>query len=658
MIRNTFDLFKEPFDKANINRDHALNLDSSLAAVTARFQYIAQIVASVVSVPFLILAGLFDVLSCKGNLLNIPKAVFIQLFITLPLSILSAIGPLSWSRGLDKSLANYTYEKRVNDYMKECLPYLEVLLRQVITNSRGQFTIEQEDLEKAKLKKETSLRDAAQTTSLRKIQANLAKAPVGSPKHADLYEMLKIKERNLNTDAAKTFDQIRAILAAAEPETSTYQHWSEVLARKYANEPQTIAELNALLNAGRLLQAEPNPANHPAILAAAAPLPQEAITAAANPSEQAAITLAIVEKYVRRHTLEQLRELHLAAHNPETEVPIEAAIEKKRRTITQWATCEKREALANPLGNNNPIIIDLYRLARAEKDARLDQLATQPLEELLNSLANSKNPVEQSDLSEAIIRNYYFNNSYYELHRLWGQAPAPKDSLITAALNRKNTDVECQVRDNTTEDLERMLEATAPVPPEQATLEHKDYMEIVRRKYILEKTLFELEVEAPLANGEAGPHQTIKDAVRDAIVRKKQTIQNLVKSKRLAELNLELAAQQGNEIQRELLAAARDQKQAEINHICQTLTYEQMEAQYEHTPQNSPRKRNLFEAIEKKNAELTLLLNNNTIEQLRAQLSAIPVDQPIRKKDVTFVINHKIADQKRAEAALRAAAAQ
>ncbi|HEX2583007.1 MAG TPA: hypothetical protein VHL30_02710 [Chlamydiales bacterium] len=598
MIKGTFALFREPFDKANINRDHALDLYSPLAAATARVEYLAQIVASVVSLPFLILFGLFDLLTGNGHVLDIPTAIFGQVFIIIPLSIVSAILPLSWSRSIDKSFAEYTANRAATQSLNDCLLYLEAL------QQAKPHSIEKEDIQKAIGMKNAQLEKALKK-SLEEIKEELAKAPVGSPQYADLCVILERKEKALEEEAQGSSEEILQALAAAEPGTLDYKNYSEVLARKIAEGPETIPNLRARLNA------------------------------ALSPVEKTAIAAAIVKKYVAAYTLQGLR-LLLPTPSPEEQEAIEAAIREKENTIELLTNSKKIEFLANHSR------LDLFAQALRKKEIRLNALAIRPLQELLDRLANSRNPIEQNDLSEAILRNYCHNHCYDSLSK---QAKAPKNEFIRKALQRKEANLRT-ISNRPLNDLEAKLQHTAPVAPAKATVEHQDLREVVRRRYVLVKTTAEL--EALLIPGEAAPHPSIQAAARDAIERKKVIVRDLVNNRSLEQLVL-AHARELNEIQKENLAKARDLKEAEINRILSTFTFQELEAQLQNMPPNSRRQTNFYTAWERKRDWLAAIAQNTT-EQLAEEIRNLPEQQVVMKSDLNFLIACK-SEQKAGEEA-------
>jgi len=666
MIKDTFELFREPFDRANVNRDLAIDRDSSLAAVKARFQYLAQIIVSIVSVPFLFLAGLFDLLKGDCKPLNIPIAILTQLFIIIPISLLGAIFPMSWSRNIDNSLAKCTRTRAIENHTTDCLPYLQNRLTRL--NAARNATIEIEDLQAAIAQKNKNLKAQALTQTLSEIRADIIAAPRGSIAQSDLYEMFKKKEEHLAIESRKTVAQLtQAFLAAHNGSISSqnepidtldklnqaltdrtintngliFQNFIDTLVIKRGNGPETAQTLQGLLATAQLLLAEPDAGKHPAIIAAAAPLNAADIQEAATPLGQLVLTATIVKK----HTSQQLAAL-LPPADPAT------AIVQKQGEISQLAACETWEKIANlkATHRNNPVLLDLYNSAYNEKFDYLGGLAQQKsFEELRAELAIARTPVQESDLTEAIVEKYLLNNSYYELKRLREQAPAPVDPILLAALTRRNGQIDADVRALTLAQLEQNLTNTAPVAPAPASIEHKDNMEKVRRKYRLEQTKAQLAAIVAAA----GP-QPLIDAANDAIQEKDREIAALTNANSLAALTGNHNAQR-DPVKKEILALARDQKQATIDQLINTKTYLQLHDQHKRAPNNTIQKSDLDEARRAKETALNQLLQNNTPEQLEALHAAVPDDQTVKKEDLAYAIRQKA--QRLAAAAAAAAPA-
>ena len=398
MIKDTFELFREPFDRASINRDYAIERDSSRAAITARFQYLAQIIVSIVSVPFLLLAGIYDLLRGNCNPLSIPLALFSQLFIILPISFFSLIAPMSWSRGLDKSLSDSSRTSKINNLNDECLPYLNEQFAKIHPNqARPLETIAAEDMQAAIVRKNNDLKAEALSKNLTQIKKEILAAPRGSTLQSNLYEMLKKKEEFLlaqsrNTvdniyhafrrtcdSSIATLDQLRE--AIADPalgltDTLGYHNLIDALAIKRANGPETIQDLSEVREV--------------------------------DPTTRKAGGQACAQKYVAQNTFQQLQEAIRRVHF----LPQATALDLKTQTIDIMAACEKAEDLIPPQGERDPIRLDLYQNALNKKLEYLAQLqAANSLETLRAELANTKNPVHKSDLEEAIIQKYRNNNS-------------------------------------------------------------------------------------------------------------------------------------------------------------------------------------------------------------------------------------------------------
>jgi hypothetical protein len=670
----TYELFKYSFDQANFNRDHALELDSPRAALNARLQYIAQIVASVVSVPFIIIAGIYDMLKCNGNLLNIPVAIFAQVFIILPLSILGAILPMSWNRGIDNCLSNCTRESRINNLLLDCHFYLEEhpkrsqRLQNNYNDDRIIATIEEADIEEAIKRSNQNMKAKAEASTRETIidQLLAPETPPGSPQHADLYKIYTCKENELNRKTTKTIAQLATLVEQNTADTVEHKNWAEALARRWAKGAQTIPQLRALLDAGNRLANAPvdqRDAIIAAEAAAAAPFAAEPFNVAniqtiANPFTLAAIASAIVKKYVAQHTLDQLRQLlrnddQAAVAAPEERADIETAIQEKDTFIKILASCEKIEVLRTPPPNANAITRCDYQNALTQKSIYLsNNLARVPLNELQARLARSRNPTEKSDLREAIIRNYFQTNSYSSLLHLWTQAPVPKDLLLGQALGRMNAEIDRLVAEKTQDLIEVDLVTAAPAnPDDQPSNICKNHKEALLRKYLL-KTLAEL--EAP-RNPE--PHPIVKEVLLEA----QRTVQQLADTKPLAEL-IRLHAAQNNQVQKASLAAAIEKRRTEVTRLRTTLTWSDLNVQLNAAAANTVRQSHLSDAKNQKSDVINALVAANTLEQLQALHDN--ENQPINKDDLVEAIARKersvqdLADTKPLAELIRLHAAQ
>ena len=618
MIKNAFELFREPFDRANINRDLSLDRDSNLAALTARVQYLAQIVVSAVSVPFLILAGICDLLMGECNL-NMPIAIFNQLFVILPISLLGLILPMSWSRSLDNTFSKCTQDQAIERHQADCLPYLEDKLRGLERAQRAarnpNSTIEMEDLEKAIREKNKALSSAAQQLDLAALRRDTLAAPRGSIEQSELYEKLRKKEQHLDKESRKPeADITRETLAKCgtgmtieqlTPQSLAYRDYIEILARKRANGAETIPELQA------------------------------ALAQADTQISRDTLNLAILKKMASTHTMAQLDRLD----NVQLAEEVRAV---KNEKIDLLALCEKIEILDRP-PHIDPVHTENYALALAQKRAYIAGLANaHSFETLRAEMESSRSPTLQSDRSSAIVGKYFAHNSYSELQRLSTQNP--KDAQLLEARDKRDRAINSAVLGFTVEILEEMTvnaarEAAAnrETPAAEAwAIELSNGKEVLRRKYHRSKTIQELEAMlAPDAR-----LQLLQEVARDALEEKRRSIQNLIDTTPLARL----AHEQNNErepIRKDMLRAAREQKQAKIEGIIQAKTYEQLNSEHHRAPNNTMLKSDLHEALEKKKAALTLLVRDNTLEQLQAQLAAVPDDQAVTKKDLTFVVKEK-----------------
>lgn len=667
-IDDTFKYFTTPFIKANLARNDAIDFDSSIAARCARLYCLAQIVASIAAVPLLIVAGLFDALQCKANVLDIPKAVMTQLFLILPLSIIGAILPLSVSKKLDTCLGDRTLQNRINVLNTECLSSLQERLNRML-GARLRPTIEQSDLTQAIQRKTRALQIEAEQKDLETIEQELNLAELGTSLHADRYDILKIKQQNINAAANQPVLNLINLVKENVPNSVVYKDARESLAHKIAKNGRTIPQLREDLAMGIRLAGALNGEDREIILAEYPDAaPRESAILAMDWVYQIAILLAIGKKYIFENTLENLE--RRVPENAAEQAEIQQAIEKKRACIGQDALFKSlrvlqahqqdRRALAQ-----DPIFYQDSLDALELKYTQINQLATKPLEELQTLLANSRNPVRTSDVSEAILRYYCKNYNFEQLDLLVTQSP--NNTLLVDAINRKTLTLDLIVREKT---LEQLLEN--PPQPESAE-EYNDRMEMIRRKYFITRTLDELwilhtahpqdqNIEKALRrkqiivqmlldtktleelfqqrNREQDPSKRAE--LQIVCIKKQEQIDQLVNTKTRSELYQLRNGVPSDTISGANYRTAIHQKEAHIIAMAEAHTLAQLQNNEGVDPFSRIAMNDCEEAAQYKGQHIDRLANENTLEQLRANRAENGITS-IEQNDLDFAIQRKVA---------------